>query len=151
MEQQQTELFTIIGELTADLFRSQEEIQRLNFELERLNGKTTKKRAKKPAKKKFDRTLECFDNDAKIRHRYKDDLWECRVDKSSATPILRRNADETYDTVSGFASKHIEVLCSQGIAHRKTQQANGWTDCEVEIDGQWVSCDDIRKQYNQSL
>ena len=151
MEQQQIELFAIIGKITYDLDRSQKDNQRLDTELKCITNKYEKLK-EKTAKKRDNRTLDCFENNAKIRHKYKEDCRECHVDKSDPTHILRVNTDETYTSLSMFASKHIEVLRSQGIAHGNTPPtANGWTDCEVEIDGEWVSCDDISKKYNQSL
>jgi hypothetical protein len=161
MEHEQTKYITtcdnlihILNFYQNELKLYREENERLQKEVEILKQKEkpTKDREEKPTKKRPNRTLDCFENNAKIQHSYKNRVWECYVDKSNPTPILRVNADETYTSLSGFAVKHIETLRSQNIAHGNTSPtANGWSGCEVEIDGKWVSCHDISKKYKQSL
>ena len=63
----------------------------------------------------------CFTHGQRIRHKIGDNIWIGTYDSSNA--IITYNG-KTYDSLT---------------AHRQTNTANGWKECECEIDGNWVS------------
>ena len=70
--------------------------------------------------------IKCFTNGQHIRHAigiYK--TWNGTYDLDNNVIVCD---GEFYKTLSGFAT-----------AHRGGQNANGWKECECEVNGKWIS------------
>ena len=76
----------------------------------------------------------CFVNGQPIRHKIKStgDIWVGRYD-IARMGITR--GENVYYSPSAFAVAHNKVV----LTHRVAQTANGWSECECQIDGNWVS------------
>lgn len=51
----------------------------------------------------------------------------------------------SFKSPSGFASQHYKVACSNGT--RKTAACNGWNECEIFLDGNWIKASSLRDRY----
>jgi len=76
----------------------------------------------------------CFVNGQPIRHRIKSsgDTW---VGKYDTARMCITRGEKDYYSPSAFAVAHNKVV----LIHRVAHTANGWFECECEIDGEWVS------------
>jgi len=88
---------------------------------------------KKPEKKLGCRDMtKCFTNGQKIRHKIGiDKIWIGTYDLSKNV-ILYENL--SYISLSGFAGKHYSIESPY-----RSDSANGWYECECEVDGKWIS------------
>lgn len=88
---------------------------------------------KKPEKKLGCRDMtKCFTNGQKIRHRIGiDKIWIGTYDLSKNI-IWYENL--SYISLSGFAGKHYSIESAY-----RSNSANGWYECECEVDGKWIS------------
>lgn len=75
-------------------------------------------------------------NNALIRHRIGErDEWFCRYDATEGEMVLEgENMTERYEYPSTFARNHYTRTRPD-----RTSNANGWTECEIRINGNWVS------------
>lgn len=74
----------------------------------------------------------CFTDGQRIRHKIGDNIWIGTYDSSNAIIIYN---GKTYDSLTALSKAHHLIESS----HRQTNTANGWKECECEIDGNWVS------------
>jgi len=75
----------------------------------------------------------CFQNGQRIRHRIGiNKIWTGYYDSTVHKIHCQGNM---YDSLSGLAKAHNLVEKPE----RKTNTANGWRECECEVDGKWVS------------
>lgn len=73
----------------------------------------------------------CFQNGQRIRHKIGiNKIWIGNYDSTVNKIFCQGNS---YDSLSGLAKAHYRVEKPE----RKT--ANGWLECECEVDGIWVS------------
>ncbi len=73
----------------------------------------------------------CFTNGQRIRHRIKRTyVWIGTYD-SSNNGIVYNN--KLYTAMSDFATTHHTIY------RGKYRSANGWLECECEVDGEWIS------------
>ena len=51
---------------------------------------------------------------------------------------------KSFETPSAFARNHLLEMKMNGKmkSERETFQVNGWTDCECEVNGMWVTLDE---------
>ena len=75
----------------------------------------------------------CFQNGQRIRHKIGiNKIWMGHYDSTVNKFFCQGNS---YDSLSGLATAHYLVEKPE----RKTNTANGWRECECEVDGIWVS------------
>jgi len=75
----------------------------------------------------------CFQNGQRIRHKIGiNKIWMGYYDFETNKIHCQGNS---YDSLSGLAKAHYRVEKPE----RKTNTANGWRECECEVDGKWVS------------
>ena len=76
---------------------------------------------------------QCFTNGQRIRHTIGiNKTWVGTYDVSKDGIICH---GQLYKTLSEMAKAHNKVE----LPHRATNTANGWKECECEIDGKWIS------------
>ena len=79
-----------------------------------------------------------FTHGQRIRHRIGiNKIWTGAYDSSRNGIVCD---DIFYDSISPFAKNHNKVE----LPHRLSNTANGWRECECEVDGKWVSADSLR-------
>ena len=44
-----------------------------------------------------------------------------------------------YTSLSGFTSQHYQIEMPN-----RTNRSNGWSECEYEVNGEWISTYDIK-------
>lgn len=76
-----------------------------------------------------------FKDGQRIRHIIGINKIRIGIYNSSQNVIIHEG--NMYKSLSGFALKHNRVYNSS----RKT--TNGWTECEYEVDGQWISTSNL--------
>lgn len=73
----------------------------------------------------------CFRDGQRIRHVIDTNIW-IGVYNSSTDKII---CDEKfYKSLSGFAATHYSIARTD-----RCESANGWKECECEVDGRWIS------------
>jgi hypothetical protein len=74
----------------------------------------------------------CFTNGQRIRHTVGiNKTWIATYD-SSKNEIV--HAGKFYKSLSGFAKAHYEIDRTD-----RCKEANGWKECQCEVDGKWIS------------
>ena len=76
-----------------------------------------------------------FYDGRKVRHRIDDEIWIATY--NAQTNRLSHNGVD-YTSLSGFAKAHYQVARPD-----RNPSANGWTECETEFFGYWISTDDL--------
>jgi hypothetical protein len=78
----------------------------------------------------------------KIRYVYEN--RECLGMYNSKTRMFINEKGKSFETPSAFARNHLLEMKMNGKmkSGRETFQVNGWTDCECEINGVWVTLDE---------
>jgi len=75
----------------------------------------------------------CFKNGQRIRHTIGiNKTWVGTYDSSTNQILYDR---KLYTSLSRFACAHNLTE----LTHRITNTANGWKECECEVDGKWIS------------
>ena len=74
----------------------------------------------------------CFTNGQQIRHKIGINKIWVGVYDSSKNQIIHNN--KFYKTPSGFAENHYSIDRPDRI-----NAANGWKECECEVNGEWIS------------
>ena len=81
--------------------------------------------------------MKCFKHGQRIRHTI-DDHVICGIYDLSENEIVC--IEETYRTLSAMAKAHFRQECPE---RRKKNTADGWKECEGEIDGKWIVAEDL--------
>ena len=84
----------------------------------------------------------CFENKQRIRHKCKhtNDYWIGEYDKG--LNVIHHNTIQ-YTSLSGFAGGHYKIARID-----RGHSANGWDECEYEVNGKWISTSTInRRKY----
>lgn len=68
----------------------------------------------------------CFTHGQRIRH---------KIGTYDSSNVIITYNGKTYDSLTALSKAHHLIESS----HRQTNTANGWKECECEIDGNWVS------------
>ena len=80
----------------------------------------------------------CFTHGQRIRHRIGiNRIWIGTYDSSKNGIVYNENY---YSTLSEMAKAHNKVE----LPHRLSNTANGWKECECEVDGIWISTFSLR-------
>lgn len=80
----------------------------------------------------------CFTHGQRIRHRIGiNRIWIGTYDSSKNGIVYN---EKYYSTLSEMAKAHNKVE----LPHRLTNTANGWKECECEVDGIWISTHSLR-------
>jgi len=75
----------------------------------------------------------CFTNGQRIRHKIGiNRIWIGTYDYSRNVIVCD---GKIYNSPSGLAAAHNKIE----LPHRITNTANGWQQCECEVDGAWIS------------
>jgi len=81
----------------------------------------------------------CFVDGEKIRHKGScPNVWQGHF-SAKAGGIIYKN--QLYKSLSSFAANHYETERSD-----RTDAANGWFECEVLRDGEWISTFNLKRQ-----
>lgn len=88
------------------------------------------------------RDMDLLSHGQKIRYVYEG--RECLGMYNSKSRMFVNEQGKSFGTPSSFASNHLLEMKMNGKMRsvRKTFQVNGWTDCECEVNGLWISLDD---------
>lgn len=78
----------------------------------------------------------CFTNGQRIRHTIGINKTWIGVYDSLKNGIMYDT--KFYKSLSGFAEMHYSIERPDRV-----KSANGWTDCECEINGEWISTDNL--------
>ena len=76
--------------------------------------------------------MKCFKHGQRIRHTI-DDHVICGIYDLSNNKIVC--IEETYSSLSAMAKAHYKQVCP---GRRTKNTADGWKECECEIDGEWI-------------
>jgi hypothetical protein len=110
------------------------------------SGKSEQKYDEKPerTRKRTNRYLDMdfLTHGQKIRYVYEN--RECLGLYNSKIRMFVNEKGKTFETPSAFAKNHLLEMKMKGKmkSERETFQVNGWTDCECEVDGMWVTLDE---------
>jgi hypothetical protein len=74
----------------------------------------------------------CFEHGQRIRHKCGDGKEWIGIYDSCKNRI--EHEGESYKSLSGFAETHYSVDRTD-----RRKEANGWKECECEVDGEWIS------------
>jgi hypothetical protein len=77
----------------------------------------------------------CFTDKQKIRHTTGDNTWIGYYNYEKDVIIYD---DKSFTSMSAFAQEHYRK-----VRPDRTHKANGWKECEYEIDGEWISTYEI--------
>jgi len=72
----------------------------------------------------------CFKDGQQIRHCINDNIWLAKYESSSNSILFNTT---NYKSLSAFALAH------QKVCKPDRRTANGWVECEYELDGNWIS------------
>ena len=88
------------------------------------------------------RDMDLLTHGQKIRYVYEN--RECLGMYNNKTRMFVNEKGKSFETPSAFARNHLLDLKMNGKmkSGRETFQVNGWTNCECEVNGIWVSLDD---------
>ena len=97
------------------------------------------------------RDMDLLSHGQKIRYVYED--CECLGIYNIKSRMFVSEKGKSFETPSAFARNHLLEMKMNGKmkSGRETFQVNGWTDCECEVNGLWVSLDDYVHNYRKFL
>jgi hypothetical protein len=144
--EQTIDLFNINGEesINSNENKQFDGIEEKNInsnDTEQFDGEEEEKKNINPNDNKCRDMSKCFTNGQKIRHIipknekkniYNDDIWTGIYNRSTNKIKCDQN-NKLYGSPSAFAGAH------QTLIKKKIRSANGWAECECEIDNIWTS------------
>jgi T5orf172 domain len=89
-------------------------------------------RVKTPSVKGCRDMTKCFTNGQRIRHTIGINKTWIGIYDSSRNGIVYNG--DFYKSLSGFAETHYSIVRTD-----RCKSANGWKECECEMDGNWIS------------
>ena len=97
------------------------------------------------------RDMDLLSHGQKIRYVYEN--RECLGMYNNKSRMFVNEKGEKFETPSAFARNHLLEMKMNGKmkSERKTFEVNGWTDCECEINGRWVSLDEYVNNLRRFL
>ena len=87
--------------------------------------------------RKRDYMVKCFTNGQRIRHIIGINKAWVGIYDSSKNGIIFDG--KTYNTLSGMAKAHQKME----LPHRLSNTASGWRECHCEVDGKWISTNNL--------
>jgi hypothetical protein len=97
------------------------------------------------------RDMDLLSHGQKIRYVYEN--RECLGMYNNKSRMFVNEKGENFETPSAFARNHLQEMKMNGKmrSERKTFEVNGWTNCECEVNGRWVSLDEYVNNLRKFL